>query len=49
MVSLSSLAMADCKEPETGTKKIGISLSFSEVVIGAGRLQFIPRLVSNAS
>ena len=33
--------MADCKEPETGTKKIPLfSPPLSEVVVGAGRLQF---------
>ena len=39
--SVSSPAFADCKEPETGTKNIpAFSPPLSEVVIGAGRLQF---------
>ena len=38
---VSGPALADCKEPETGTKNVPIfSPPLSEVVIGAGRLQF---------
>ncbi len=41
VLSLSAPAFADCKEPETGTYKIPLfSLPLSEVVVGAGRLQF---------
>jgi hypothetical protein len=41
VLSLSAPAFADCKEPETGTNKIPLfSPPLSEIVIGAGRLQF---------
>ena len=41
VLSLSAPALADCKEPETGTSKIPLfSPPLSEVVVGAGRLQF---------
>jgi hypothetical protein len=39
--TVSSQALADCKEPEIGTKNIpAFSPPLSEVVIGTGRLQF---------
>jgi hypothetical protein len=38
---ISSPAFADCKEPETGTRNVPLfSPPLSEVVVGAGRLQF---------
>ena len=41
IVSLSSAALADCKEPPTGTAAVPmLSPPLGEVVIGAGRLQF---------
>lgn len=41
VLSASASALADCKEPEIGTKKIpAFSPPLSEVVVGAGRLQF---------
>ena len=41
ILSLNAPALADCKEPQTGTKKVPLfSPPLSEVVIGAGRLQF---------
>ena len=41
VLSASSPAFADCKEPETGSKNVPMfSPPLSEVVIGAGRLQF---------
>jgi hypothetical protein len=41
VLSLSAPAFADCKEPATGTHKIPLfSPPLSEVVVGAGRLQF---------
>src|SRR4051794_9870599 len=41
VLSVSSAAFADCNEPETGTNNTPIlSPPLSEVVIGAGRLQF---------
>jgi hypothetical protein len=41
VLSVSGPALADCKEPETGTKNIpAFSPPLGEVVIGAGRLQF---------
>jgi hypothetical protein len=41
VVSVSSPAFADCREPETGTKNIPLfSPPLSAVVTGAGRLQF---------
>ena len=41
VLSLGVPAFADCKEPETGTNKIPLfSPPLSEVVVGAGRLQF---------
>jgi len=41
VVSVSSPAFADCREPETGTKNIPVfSPPLSAVVTGAGRLQF---------
>ena len=41
VLSVSSPAWADCKEPETGTTNIPVfSPPLGEVVIGAGRLQF---------
>lgn len=40
-LAASSPAFADCKEPETGSKNVPMfSPPLSEVVIGAGRLQF---------
>jgi hypothetical protein len=37
----SRLALADCREPETGTKNIPVfSPPLGEIVVGAGRLQF---------
>ncbi len=40
-LAISSPAFADCKEPETGSKNVPMfSPPLSEVVIGAGRLQF---------
>jgi hypothetical protein len=42
--------LADCKEPETGRKNIPIfSPPLSEVVIGAGRLQFYSAPNSNCA
>ena len=41
VLSLSSPAFADCKEPDTGTKNIPLfSPPLGEIVVGAGRLQF---------
>jgi hypothetical protein len=41
ILSASSQAFADCKEPEIGTKNIpSLSPPLSEVVIGSGCLQF---------
>ena len=41
ILSLSSPALADCKEPETGTNKVPMfSPPMTEVVIGTGRLAF---------
>jgi hypothetical protein len=41
VLAISSPALADCKEPATGTKNApAFSPPLSEVVIGAGRLQF---------
>jgi hypothetical protein len=41
MLAMSSAALADCKEPETGTKTVPVfSPPLSEVVTGSGRLQF---------
>jgi hypothetical protein len=41
VLSVSGQAFANCKEPETGTKSVpAFSPPLSEVVIGAGRLQF---------
>jgi hypothetical protein len=40
-LAVSGPAFADCKEPETGTKNVPmLSPPLSEIVIGAGRLQF---------
>ena len=48
VLSVSSPALADCKEPETGTMNIPVfSPPRSEVVIGAGRLQFYSAPNSN--
>jgi hypothetical protein len=41
ILAVSGLAFADCTEPATGAKNIpAFSPPLSEVVIGAGRLQF---------
>jgi len=50
VLSVSGPALADCKEPETGTKNIPIfSPPLSEVVTGAGRLQFYSAPNSNCA
>ena len=41
VLSLGAPAFADCKEPQTGTRKVPLfSPPLSEVAIGTGRLQF---------
>ena len=41
VLAMSSTVLADCTEPETGTKTVPVmSPPLSGVVIGAGRLQF---------
>ena len=41
VLSVSGPALADCREPETGTRNIPVfSPPLSAVVTGAGRLQF---------
>jgi hypothetical protein len=50
VLAVSSPALADCKEPESGTKNIpAFSPPLSEVVVGVGRLQFYSAPNSNCA